>query len=120
MHKRLIWEQPITMTLNNLWMQNSSFFGEPIRLGLLLIRCTLSNRQRKKEQSLLLSIRYITQTASKADEYIQINSSTDGAMALGIIRYIMDHKLYDAEWVKSYSLGFNEFVAYVKNNITVE
>ena len=62
----------------------------------------------------------ITQTASKADEYIQINSSTDGAMALGMIRYIIDHQLYDAEWVKSYSLGFNEFVAYVKNNITVE
>ena len=57
MPKRLIWEQRITMTQNNLWMQNISFFGEPIRLGLLLTRCTLSNRQRKKEQSLLLSIR---------------------------------------------------------------
>ena len=34
----------------------------------------------------------ITQTASKADEYIQMNTSTDGAFALGMIRYIIDHQ----------------------------
>ncbi|WP_428908033.1 molybdopterin-containing oxidoreductase family protein [Niallia sp. Krafla_26] len=62
----------------------------------------------------------ITQTASKADEYIQINTSTDGAFALGMIRYIIDHELYDPEWVNNHSIGFNEFASYVKKNITVE
>ncbi|WP_156324352.1 molybdopterin-dependent oxidoreductase [Bacillus sp. FJAT-27251] len=62
----------------------------------------------------------ITQTASKADEYIQIDSSTDGALALGMARYIIDHGLYDKNWVKENSVGFNEFVSYLKNNITVK
>ncbi|MDR7076999.1 anaerobic selenocysteine-containing dehydrogenase [Neobacillus niacini] len=62
----------------------------------------------------------ITQTASKADEYIQIKPSTDGALALGMIRYIMDQHLYDEEWVNNNSIGFHEFMSYVKKNITVE
>ncbi|MEH7179883.1 molybdopterin-dependent oxidoreductase [Neobacillus vireti] len=62
----------------------------------------------------------ITQTASKADEYIQIKPSTDGALALGMIRYIMDQHLYDEEWVNNHAIGFHEFVSYVKKNITVE
>lgn len=62
----------------------------------------------------------ITQTASKADEYIQINPSTDGALALGMIRYIIDHKLYDLDWIKQNSIGYEEFFQYVRNNITLE
>ncbi|MCH6267644.1 molybdopterin-dependent oxidoreductase [Neobacillus citreus] len=62
----------------------------------------------------------ITQTASKADEYIQVKASTDGALALGMIRYIFDHQLYDKEWVAANSIGFSEFFAYVNKNITVE
>lgn len=62
----------------------------------------------------------ITQTASKADEYIQIKPSTDGALALGMIRYIMDHHLYDEEWVNNNAIGFHDFVSYVRKNITVE
>ncbi|WP_338453075.1 molybdopterin-dependent oxidoreductase [Niallia oryzisoli] len=62
----------------------------------------------------------ITQTASKADEFIQIKPSTDGALALGMIRSIMDHQLFDAAWVNNHSVGFNEFVSYVKKNITLE
>ncbi|WP_053365859.1 molybdopterin-dependent oxidoreductase [Bacillus sp. FJAT-27245] len=62
----------------------------------------------------------ITQTASKADEYIQLKASTDGALALGMIRYILDHNLHDEAWVNSHSIGFSDFVSYVKKNITVE
>lgn len=62
----------------------------------------------------------ITQTASKADEYIQIKASTDGALALGMIRYIIDNKLYDEKWINEHSLGYKEFFSYVKKNITLE
>lgn len=62
----------------------------------------------------------ITQTASKADEYIQVKASTDGALALGMIRYIFDHQLYDKDWVTQNSIGFSEFLSYVNKNITVE
>lgn len=75
---------------------------------------------KEKGTKLLVIDPLITQTASKADEYIQIKPSTDGALALGMIRYIIDHQLYDGEWVNKHSIGFNEFVSYVKKNITVE
>lgn len=62
----------------------------------------------------------LTQTASKADLYIQIRSSTDGALALGMARYILDHNLYDGEWLAKNSKGAEEFFSYLKNNITLE
>lgn len=62
----------------------------------------------------------VTQTASKADLYIQINPSTDGALALGMARYILDNELYDVDWLGKNSIGYKEFFGYVKNNITVE
>lgn len=62
----------------------------------------------------------LTQTASKADLYIQIKPSTDGALALGMARYILDHGLYDGEWLAKNSKGAEEFFGYLQNNITVQ
>ncbi len=62
----------------------------------------------------------LTQTAAKADEYIQIKASTDGALALGMARYIIDHNLHDLNWMKQYSKGYEEYLDYVRTNITVE
>lgn len=62
----------------------------------------------------------LTQTASKADVYLQIKASTDGALALGMARYILDHELYDADWLVNNSIGYEEFFGYLKNNITLE
>ena len=62
----------------------------------------------------------MTDTASKADEYIGIRPSTDGALALGMARYILDHNLHDMEWMKKNSIGYEEFLNYLRNNITVE
>jgi anaerobic selenocysteine-containing dehydrogenase len=42
-------------------------------------------------------------TAAKADEWVQINSSTDAAFALGIVSVILDEKLYDDEFIKTYT-----------------
>ncbi|MBR0164329.1 MAG: molybdopterin-dependent oxidoreductase [Lachnospiraceae bacterium] len=62
----------------------------------------------------------MTASASKADQFIEIKSSTDGALALGMCRYILDHKLQDDAWMEENSIGHEEFVDYVKKNITVE
>lgn len=62
----------------------------------------------------------LTATAAKADMYIQINPSTDGALALGMARYIFDNQLYDANWLHRNVKGYEEFFGYVKNNITLE
>lgn len=62
----------------------------------------------------------MTDTASKADEYIGIKASTDGALALGMAKYILDHNLHDMEWMKKNSIGYEEYLNYLRNNITVE
>ena len=62
----------------------------------------------------------LSQTAAKADVYLQIKPSTDGALALGMARYILDNELYDGEWLARNSKGAEEFFGYLKNNITVE
>ncbi len=42
-------------------------------------------------------------TAAAADEWIQINPSTDAAFALGLVYVILSEKLYDEEFVKTYT-----------------
>ncbi|OEH86888.1 DMSO reductase [Desulfuribacillus stibiiarsenatis] len=62
----------------------------------------------------------LTATASKANEYIQIKPSTDGALALGMAKYILDNKLYDSQWLESNAKGHEEFFAYLKDKVTVK
>jgi|Deesub1362A_J573_1020465.scaffolds.fasta_scaffold01592_5 anaerobic selenocysteine-containing dehydrogenase len=44
-----------------------------------------------------------TPTAAKADEWIQINPSTDAALALGIVNVIINEKLYEEDFIKTYT-----------------
>lgn len=44
-----------------------------------------------------------TPTASKADEWVPINQSTDAAFGLGIVNTIISENLYDEEFIKSYT-----------------
>jgi len=62
----------------------------------------------------------LTQTAAKADLYVRVKTSQDGVLALGMARHIVDEKLYDAEFVEKYSKGFEDFVSYLKDNVSVE
>jgi anaerobic selenocysteine-containing dehydrogenase len=62
----------------------------------------------------------LTQIAAKADEFWQVKTSTDGALALGMARHILDNDLLDPEWVAENAIGFEEFADYLRNNVTVE
>jgi anaerobic selenocysteine-containing dehydrogenase len=61
-----------------------------------------------------------TQTAAKADEYWEIKPGSDGAVALGMARYLLDKGLIDREWLDKNALGFAEFERYLKDKVTVE
>ncbi|WP_280771631.1 molybdopterin-dependent oxidoreductase [Salipaludibacillus daqingensis] len=62
----------------------------------------------------------LTNTAGKAHDFIQIKSSTDGALALGMAKYILDNGLFDQQWLEKNSKGYREFFGYLDNNITLE
>ncbi|MCB0106026.1 MAG: molybdopterin-dependent oxidoreductase, partial [Caldilineaceae bacterium] len=47
-----------------------------------------------------------TRTARAADEWIAIKPGTDGALALALMHEIIANKLYDADYVDRYTIGF--------------
>ena len=57
---------------------------------------------------------YRTRTADCADWYLPINPGTDAALALGMMHIIIGEKLYDADYVSKYTLGFEKLREKVK------
>lgn len=56
----------------------------------------------------------VTVTATKADRYWMIRPGTDLALNYGLINTIIREKLYDAEYVRRWTLGFNELRDFVQ------
>ncbi len=55
-------------------------------------------------------------TAREVDaEWVPIRPGTDGALALGMINLLIEEELYDEEFVKYWSVGFNELAQYVQH-----
>jgi anaerobic selenocysteine-containing dehydrogenase len=52
-----------------------------------------------------------TESAEHADLYLPIRPRTDGALALGFIRLLIDEGLYDKEFVENWCLGLDEVCA---------
>ncbi len=48
-------------------------------------------------------------SAAKADEWVPIRPGTLGALALGIAHIIVKSQLYDANFVRDYAFGFEDF-----------
>lgn len=46
--------------------------------------------------------------ASRADLHLQLRSGTDAALYLGFLRVIIDERLYDADFVRDWTVGFDE------------
>lgn len=61
-----------------------------------------------------------TQTAAKADLYWQVKTGTDGALALGMARHLLDIGKVDQDFVQNYAHGYAEFEEYLRKNITVD
>jgi anaerobic selenocysteine-containing dehydrogenase len=61
-----------------------------------------------------------SQTAAKADLYLRVRSGSDGALALGMARHLVD----TGRWTRISSIifahGYPEFEQYLRNSITVE
>ncbi|MDD3473663.1 MAG: molybdopterin-dependent oxidoreductase, partial [Syntrophaceae bacterium] len=54
------------------------------------------------------------QAAKLADEWIGIRPGTDGALALSMMHVIVNEELYDAEFVRDWTTGFEELRDYVQ------
>ena len=75
---------------------------------------------KKKGAKVVVIDPLFTEMASKASQYIQIKAGTDGLLALGMQKIIMDEKLHDQQWLDNNSKGFKEFKAYLDKEIKLE
>lgn len=53
--------------------------------------------------------------AEKSDLHLQLRPGTDGALALGIIKVLIEENLYDKEFVEKWTLGFDELCNYLED-----
>ena len=73
------------------------------------------NHSRKQSGELVVIDPRLSFTARKAaDLFLQIRPGTDAALALGLIRLLIEKKAYDREFVSKFSIGFKELADYVK------
>jgi molybdopterin guanine dinucleotide-containing S/N-oxide reductase-like protein len=63
---------------------------------------------RRKGAKLVVIDPYKTRTARVADWHLSINPGTDVALALAMMHVIIAEKLYDADYVSKYTLGFDQ------------
>jgi anaerobic selenocysteine-containing dehydrogenase len=57
----------------------------------------------------------ITPISQKAYMHLQLKPGTDGALALGMAKIIVEEELYDKDFVEKYVHGFSEFKEMVKD-----
>ncbi|MCP4670160.1 MAG: molybdopterin-dependent oxidoreductase [Desulfobacula sp.] len=70
-------------------------------------------KQAQKKGSHIIVIDPVkTQTAKSFDEYIRINPSTDGALALAMANIIIENNLHDKKYIENHVKGFKEFKKY--------
>jgi anaerobic selenocysteine-containing dehydrogenase len=69
---------------------------------------------RRRGAKLVVIDPYRTRTAACADWYLPINPGTDGALALAMMQVIIGEGLYDADYVRKHTLGFDELREKVK------
>jgi anaerobic selenocysteine-containing dehydrogenase len=56
-----------------------------------------------------------THFARKADIHLQLRPGSDGALALGMLRVIVDDALFDGEFVTKWTVGFEELKALLED-----
>jgi len=56
-----------------------------------------------------------TNTAAKADLFLQPRPGTTGALTLAMVQVIIEEGLYDADFVREWSVGFDELKAFVQD-----
>jgi anaerobic selenocysteine-containing dehydrogenase len=69
---------------------------------------------RRKGARLVVIDPYRTRTAQVADWHIPIQPGTDTALALGLMRIIIEEDLYDRDYVAQHTVGFEELRQHVQ------
>jgi anaerobic selenocysteine-containing dehydrogenase len=70
---------------------------------------------RKRGGKLLVIDPYCNQTGKSADSYLQVKPGGDSALALGVMKSLIERGLVDHEFIASKTQGFEQQAAYLKS-----
>lgn len=89
-----------------LWGHNPEASDFPLKLAL--------ERNLKKGSKLVVIDPRRIPLADQAEMYLRIRPGTDGALALAMIHVIIEEKLFDKDFIKSHTLGFDRLTGHIK------
>ena len=72
------------------------------------MRPKVLNEARKKGCKLIMVEPGKTEYCSKADYWLKLRPNSDGALAMGMIKVIVEEDLWDKEYVERFTVGFDE------------
>ncbi len=78
------------------------------------VRASDIMRAKESGAALIVVDPYLSETAAKADIWLNIRPDTDMALALAMINIIIEENLIDAQFVAEYTFGFEELAEHVK------
>jgi anaerobic selenocysteine-containing dehydrogenase len=89
------------------WGDNPATDSSPINLN------RIRAAQKKGAEVIVIDHRRSETVRATRGRWIGIRPGTDGALALGMIHVVIEEGLYDREFVKKWTVGFEELKAYV-------
>ena len=89
-----------------LWGHNPDQSDFPLKFSL--------KRNIKKGSKLIVIDPKRIPLADHADMYLRIRPGTDGALSLAMMNVIINEEIYDREFVKKYTFGFDRLVSHVR------
>jgi len=89
-----------------IWGSNPAF-SSPLAMKSIL-------KAKEKGAKLIVIDPRVTPLARKADMHMQIRLGTDGALALGMLNVIISENLYEQEFVKDWTVGFDKLIELAK------
>jgi anaerobic selenocysteine-containing dehydrogenase len=98
-HENANWRMPKCIMI---WGNEPTASTSPGSMGYLLMECI------KRGAELIVIDPRKTWVAARAKMWLQIRPGTDAALALGMLNVIINEKLYDEEFVRDWTYGFDE------------
>ena len=57
----------------------------------------------------------LSETAKQSTHFIRVRPGSDGYLALGVAKYLVEHNYVDRDFINRYVYGFEEFVKHLEN-----
>lgn len=76
------------------------------------VKDVLRNREENGAKVICIDPRF-SDLAMQSDLFLQVRPGSDGALALGIMNVIIQEKLYDEEFIREWTVGFDELAEMV-------